>query len=83
LLEQYQSIRLTVNFLIFNLPKLQPRFYSISSSPKMKSNEIDITLLVIEYRPLKGKTMHYGVCSKLLDQMTIGETLYGFIRRFE
>ena len=61
------------------LPKLQARFYSISSSPKMISDDIHVTLGVVEYQP-EGKSIHYGVCSKWLDELIVDGEVPIFIR---
>jgi methionine synthase reductase len=50
------------------LPKLQPRFYSISSSPISNPNEIKIAFNVINYE-LCGRIIH-GLCSTWLDKLT-------------
>jgi nitric-oxide synthase, brain len=82
ILEKYTSIKLTYEFLIFNLPKLQPRYYSISSSPRKYPNELHITLLVVEYRPANSRKLHYGVCSKMFDELDIGRNVLGFIKKY-
>ena len=79
-LEEFTSIKPNATLLLTQLPKLQPRFYSISSSPKV-TDFIDLTLGVVEYKP-KGKAVHYGVCSKWLDEMNIGDIVPTFIRGF-
>ena len=65
--------------MLTQLPKLQPRFYSISSSPKLAKDIISITLGVIEYRP-EGKSIHYGVCSKWLDELNENAQVPAFTR---
>lgn len=77
-LNEFNSVKPNATLLLTQLPKLQARFYSISSSPKV-TDQIDLTLGVVEYT-LKGKSVHYGVCSKWLDEMNIGETIPTFIR---
>lgn len=77
-LDEFPSLRPNASLLITKLPKLQPRFYSISSSPKQTDN-INITVGVIEYTPV-GKSTHYGVCSKWLDEMNTNDTVPMFVR---
>lgn len=77
-LEEFPSVRPNASLLIIKLPKLQPRFYSISSSPK-HTDDINITVGVVEYTP-KGKSTHYGVCSKWLEDISTNETIPMFVR---
>ena len=77
-LEEFPSLRPNASLLLTQLPKLQPRFYSISSSPKAV-DDIHITLGVVEYQ-LEGKSIHYGVCSKWLEQLNDGQTVPTFVR---
>jgi sulfite reductase (NADPH) flavoprotein alpha-component len=55
------------------LPKLQPRLYSISSSPKMHPGEVHLTVAIVRYdshgRPCKG------VCSSFLADRVDEKTL--------
>jgi len=79
--EEFPSLRPNASLLITQLPKLQPRFYSISSSPKVYNDDIHITLGVVEYQP-EGKSVHYGVCSKWLDELAEGEVVPTFVRGY-
>lgn len=77
-LEEFPSLRPNASLLITKLPKLQPRFYSISSSPK-QTDLVHLTVGLIEYTPL-GKSTHYGVCSKWLDEMNTNDAVPMFVR---
>ena len=77
-LNEFPSLRPHASLLVTQLPKLQPRFYSISSSPKC-TDDIHLTVGVVEYK-LPGKTMHYGVCSKWLDEIDPGTIVPAFVR---
>jgi sulfite reductase alpha subunit-like flavoprotein len=80
-LDEFQSCRPNASLLITQLPTLQPRFYSISSSPKISKNVIQLTLGVFEY-PTANKSAHFGVCSKWLDRAIEMETqVPSFIRK--
>lgn len=79
-LDEFQSVYPSASLLLTQLPKLQPRFYSISSSPNYLKNVIHLTLGVVEYQPL-GKSMHYGVCSKWLDEISDKTRVPAFIRK--
>jgi sulfite reductase (NADPH) flavoprotein alpha-component len=56
--------RLAPQAIVDLLPKLQPRLYSISSSPRMHPEAIHITVGVVRYE-LNGRTRN-GVCSTFL-----------------
>jgi len=73
-------LKLDASLLITQFPKLQPRYYSISSSIKANPDDIHVTAGVVEYQPT-GKSMHYGVCTKWLDNLSIGKTIPVFIRK--
>ena len=80
-LEEFPNLRPNASLLITQLPKLQPRFYSVSSSPK-SAEYIAITAGVVEYKPPKGKSIHYGVTTKWLDELSVNEVVPCFIRGF-
>lgn len=49
-LEEFPSIQVPSTLLLTQLPLLQPRYYSISSSPDMHPGEIHLTVAVVSYR---------------------------------
>ncbi|EFP83061.1 NADPH-ferrihemoprotein reductase [Puccinia graminis f. sp. tritici CRL 75-36-700-3] len=54
----FQTYQIPFDQIISGLPRLQPRFYSISSSPKMYPDQIHITAVVLKYP--SGSRMIYG-----------------------
>ncbi|KAI5479383.1 hypothetical protein MNV49_003717 [Pseudohyphozyma bogoriensis] len=52
--------------IISGISRLQPRFYSISSSPKLFPNSIHATVVVLKYQPQPGSKHVYGVGSNYL-----------------
>uniref|UniRef100_A0A8D8YWA0 Nitric oxide synthase n=2 Tax=Cacopsylla melanoneura TaxID=428564 RepID=A0A8D8YWA0_9HEMI len=80
-LEQFPSIHLPPALLVAQLTPLQPRFYSISSSPLAHPNEIHLTVAVVSYRTQDGNgSMHYGVCSNYLLDANDDEEICLFVR---
>src|SRR5213075_1366407 len=58
------------------LRKLQPRLYSISSSPKAHAGQVHLTVGAVRYE-LHGRARH-GVCSTFLaDRAVPGESRVG------
>ncbi|KAK4875678.1 hypothetical protein RN001_012100 [Aquatica leii] len=80
-LEEFPSVKPYAPLLIAQLPILQPRFYSISSSPAVYNTQIHITVAVVVYRTEDGEgPVHYGVCSKYLQDLQNGSEMYIFVR---
>ncbi|CAK1556071.1 unnamed protein product [Leptosia nina] len=81
-LKQIPSCRPQASLLAALLPPLQPRFYSISSSPLAHPNRVHITVAVVVYKTQNGEgSTHYGVCSTYLQSLTPGDEIIAFIRR--
>ena len=79
-LKQFRSLILPIELLFTQLPPLQSRFYSISSSPLMSSStRVDLTVAVVRYVTPSG-VEHFGVCSNYLNQIPTGHSVYAFIR---
>ena len=64
LLLAYPSIRWSPAEFLLCLKKLQPRLYSISSSPKVHSGQVHLTVSIVRYESL-GRPRK-GVCSTFL-----------------
>ena len=79
LLAEYPGVFTTAAELTAMLPKLAPRLYSISSSPKAHAGEVHTTVAVVRYR--SHNRDRGGVCSTLFaDRREIGETLPTYIQ---
>lgn len=81
-LDEFPSVKPSYKILLTKLPKLRPRFYSVSSSQKISNDIVAITFGVVRYQP-DGKPVHYGVCSKWLSCLNqINQTsVPAFIRK--
>nr|ACU98970.1 neuronal nitric oxide synthase [Sciaenops ocellatus] len=80
-LEEFPSIQMPSTLLLTQLPLLQPRYYSISSSPDLYPGEIHLTVAVVSYRARDGAgPIHHGVCSSWLNRIEKGEMVPCFVR---
>uniref|UniRef100_A0A672IEB6 Nitric oxide synthase n=1 Tax=Salarias fasciatus TaxID=181472 RepID=A0A672IEB6_SALFA len=80
-LEEFPSIQMPSTLLLTQLPLLQPRYYSISSSPDVHPGEIHLTVAVVSYRARDGAgPIHHGVCSSWLNRIEKGEMVPCFVR---
>lgn len=69
-LEDLDSVKPSVDHLLELLPRLQARYYSISSSAKMHPDSIHITAVVIEYETKTGRT-NRGVATSWLKEKLV------------
>jgi len=65
ILNSFPSCKPPIAHFLELLPRLQPRFYSISSSLKEKPSILSITSVVVEFRTPTGR-FNKGVCSSYL-----------------
>ncbi|XP_072269182.1 nitric oxide synthase 3 [Pyxicephalus adspersus] len=80
-LEEFPSISMPSSLLLTQLPLLQPRYYSISSSMDTYPDQIHLTVAVVSYRTQENLgPLHYGVCSTWLDQLCPGSSVPCFVR---
>ena len=68
ILEDMPDCKPAIDHLLELLPRLQPRFYSISSSSRVHKERIHVTAVVVEYETKTGRK-NYGVCTKWLQHM--------------
>ncbi|XP_023681440.1 nitric oxide synthase 1-like [Paramormyrops kingsleyae] len=81
-LEEFPSVRLPCSLLLSQMPLLQPRYYSISSSPHTCPGQIHTTVAVVQYRTQGDRgPLHLGLCSNWLLNISPGQTVPCFIRR--
>jgi len=68
ILEDLPSVKPTLDHLCELLPRLQCRYYSISSSPKVYPKSIHITAVLVEYTTPTNR-VNRGVATNLLSQL--------------
>ncbi|KAM3826174.1 nitric oxide synthase 1 isoform 2-T2 [Vipera latastei] len=80
-LQEFPSVQMPSTLLLTQLPLLQPRYYSISSSPDMYPDEVHLTVAVVSYRTRDGEgPIHHGVCSSWFNQIQEDEVVPCFVR---
>jgi sulfite reductase (NADPH) flavoprotein alpha-component len=79
LLESFPSARPPLSELISALDPLQPRLYSIASSPKHIPGEVHLAVAVVRYE--KRARRRHGVASTFLaDRVAVGDRVRVFVR---
>ncbi|CAG5122629.1 unnamed protein product, partial [Candidula unifasciata] len=80
-LDQFSSLKVSPSLLLTQLPLLQQRYYSISSSPQMFPGEIHATVAVVKFRTQDGAgPLHEGVCSGWLSRCPPGTVVPCMVR---
>lgn len=82
ILEDLPSCKPPLDHLLELMPRLQSRFYSISSSPKLHTDSVHVTAVMIEYETPTNR-INKGVCTSFLKAKLpeTGEKVPCFIRR--
>lgn len=65
ILEEFPDVKLEFGELLALLPDNKPRYYSISSSPKVMPKAVTITVSVVQGKSPSGRA-HLGCCSNYL-----------------
>lgn len=73
-LEDLKSLNPPIDHLCELLPRLQVRYYSISSSPRVNPSRLSITAVVVEYVTKLNRPM-MGVATGMLGSMDPSETV--------
>jgi sulfite reductase (NADPH) flavoprotein alpha-component len=63
-----------------SLAKLQPRLYSISSSPRAHANQVHLTVGAVRFRGRNGRTLRGVASTYLADRVRPGERVRMFIQ---
>lgn len=79
LLEKYPACEMEFGEFIELLPGLRPRYYSISSSPRVNNQTLSITVSVVEDNAWSGNGQYKGIASTYLAQLKEGDFITCFV----
>ncbi|MCY8998788.1 bifunctional P-450/NADPH--P450 reductase [Bacillus spizizenii] len=80
LLEQYESCEMPFERFLELLRPLKPRYYSISSSPRVNPEQASITVGVVRGPAWSGRGEYRGVSSSYLAERQAGDDVVMFVR---
>lgn len=80
LLEKYEACKMPFERFLALLRPLKPRYYSISSSPRVNPEQVSITVGVVQEPAWSGQGEYRGVASNYLAERQPGEDITMFIR---
>ncbi|TGZ75063.1 hypothetical protein CRM22_000595 [Opisthorchis felineus] len=70
---EFPSVRISVDYLLELLPRIKPRFYSISSSPLRDSNRLHLTVAIVAEQTPNGSTFK-GLTTQWLEALVPGKS---------
>lgn len=81
LLQDFDSISIPLPYLLDRIPLLQPRHYSIASSPSECGNSasLELCIAIVEYKTKFGRDKR-GVCSSWFQALNAGDAVPVYIR---
>ncbi len=80
LMEEFPACELPFAAYLEMLSPLSPRYYSISSSPRVDAGRCSVTVGVVREPARSGRGTFEGVCSNFLARVEPGDTVHGFVR---
>ncbi|BAU27984.1 cytochrome P450/NADPH-cytochrome P450 reductase [Aneurinibacillus soli] len=80
LVEKYEACEMPFERFMELLPPLKPRYYSISSSPRMNTKRASITVSMVRNPAWSGRGEYRGVASNYLADRKSGEDIVMFVR---
>ncbi|MER0468772.1 bifunctional P-450/NADPH--P450 reductase [Bacillus cabrialesii subsp. cabrialesii] len=83
LLEQYEACDMPFERFLELLRPLKPRYYSISSSPRVNPGQASITVGVVRGPAWSGRGEYRGVASNDLAERQAGDDIVMFVRKPE
>lgn len=79
-LQTFPSVDIPFDHFLEACPRLAPRYYSISSSPKENPRHVTVTSVVVEFVTKTGRN-HKGVCSNWFLEQIPKKVVYCFPRK--
>lgn len=71
-LQELSSVQIPLEHFLEMVPRLQPRYYTISSTPSVHPNQIHSTVSVVNEKRSEGRVFK-GVCSNFMDITSTGD----------
>ncbi|CAD5221670.1 unnamed protein product [Bursaphelenchus xylophilus] len=79
ILLDFKTCKPPMEVVLEMMPRLQARYYSISSSPKINADIVSVTAVVLKYN-IKGREIK-GVCTNYLADRNVGDAVPIFVRK--
>jgi len=70
-IKELSSVQIPLSHFLEMAPRLQPRYYTISSTPSVHPNRIHSTVSIVNEKKAEGRVFK-GVCSNFMNQTTTG-----------
>ena len=80
ILSMYRSVELDIEKFCACLPRLKPRYYSISSSPLVSPTRVSITVGLVEYETKIGRH-HKGAASGMINTLEVGSAVFASVHK--
>jgi cytochrome P450/NADPH-cytochrome P450 reductase len=80
LLERFPAVELPFGVFLELVGTIKPRFYSISSSPRVDPSLVTITVGLVDGPSRTGNGRYRGMCSQYLARLQPGDVFYGHVR---
>lgn len=80
LVEKYEACEIPFEKFVELLPPLKPRYYSISSSPRVNHARASITVGVVRGQAWSGRGEYLGLASNYLAERRPGDDIVMFVR---
>ncbi len=81
LLEEFPACELPFAVFLEIVPWMSPRYYSVSSSPKLDPRRCSITVGVVEGPARSGHGEYHGVCSTHLANARMGDVIQASVKQ--